>query len=141
MKFIVLFCSVYSVYFILGSMVFMCWCNLLIDKDGRACRNILIQFPWVFMWLSYSDLFNFWEEFWLSFPLFCDFRTSVLSFPRGLCTSLFPLYRNSTVCHLERILRCKLWSEKGTKRCWKFTGKGAKKGAAEITLLRYKSVA
>ena len=41
----------------------------------------------------------------------------------------------------ERILRCKLWSEKGKKRCWKFTGKGRKKGAAEITLLRYKSVA
>ena len=30
--------------------------SLLIDKDGRACQNILIQFPCVF----FSNLFNFW---------------------------------------------------------------------------------
>ena len=30
--------------------------SLLIDKDGRACRNISIQFPCV----CPSDLFNFW---------------------------------------------------------------------------------
>ena len=31
--------------------------SILIDKDGRACQNISIQFPCC---LSYSDLFNFW---------------------------------------------------------------------------------
>ena len=34
--------------------------SLLIDKDGRACRNISIQFPYVFVCLSFNDLFNFW---------------------------------------------------------------------------------
>ena len=34
--------------------------SLLIYKDGRACQNISIQFPCVFMCLSYIDLFNFW---------------------------------------------------------------------------------
>ena len=36
------------------------------------------------MCLSYSDLFNFWLEFSLPFPLFCVIRTLVLSFPHGL---------------------------------------------------------
>ena len=34
--------------------------SLPIDKDGRACRNISIKFPCVFVCLSYSDPFNFW---------------------------------------------------------------------------------
>ena len=32
--------------------------SLPIDKDSRACRNISIQFPCVFVCLSFSDLFN-----------------------------------------------------------------------------------
>ena len=36
----------------------------------------------------HRDLFNFWYEFSLSFPLFCVIRTSVLSFPRGLLTTI-----------------------------------------------------
>jgi hypothetical protein len=35
-------------------------CSLLIEKDGRAHRNILIKFPCVYVCLSYCDLFNFW---------------------------------------------------------------------------------
>ena len=34
--------------------------SLLIEKDGRVRRNILLEFPCVFVCLSYSDLFNFW---------------------------------------------------------------------------------
>ena len=64
--------------------VFTNFYSLPIDKDGHACQNISIQFQCVFVCLSFSDLFNFWLEFSLSFPLFCDIRTSVLSFPRGL---------------------------------------------------------
>ena len=52
--------------------------SLPIDKDGRACRNILIQFPCVFVCLSLGDLLNFWIEFSLSFPLFCDKQHQVL---------------------------------------------------------------
>ena len=42
--------------------------SLLIEKDGCARRNISLKFPCVFVCLSYSDRFNFWQEFSLSFP-------------------------------------------------------------------------
>ena len=45
--------------------------SLLIEKDGCDHQNISIKFPCVCVCLSYSDLFNFWKEFSLSFPLFC----------------------------------------------------------------------
>ena len=32
--------------------------SLLIDEDGRACRNISIEFPCVVVCISFSDLFN-----------------------------------------------------------------------------------
>ena len=43
--------------------------NFPIDKDSRACQNISIQFPCVFVCLSFSGLFN-------SFPLICNSRYS-----------------------------------------------------------------
>jgi hypothetical protein len=52
--------------------VFTNICSLLIEKDGRACRNILIKFQFVFMCLSYCNLFKF------SFPLFCVCELTVL---------------------------------------------------------------
>ena len=61
--------------------------SLSIEKDGRASRNISIQFLCDCVCLSFCDLFNSWK-FSLSFPLICDFRTSVLSFPRGFFFSL-----------------------------------------------------
>ena len=56
-----------------------------IDKDSRASRNISIQFLCVYPPVI-SSISG--KEFSLSFPLFCDFRTLVLSFPRGLKISL-----------------------------------------------------
>ena len=40
----------------------------------KLYQNILIQFLCVFVCLSYSDLFNFCEEFSRSFPLLIDSR-------------------------------------------------------------------
>ena len=34
--------------------------SLLIEEDGRARQNISLNFPRVFVCLSYSDLFYFW---------------------------------------------------------------------------------
>ena len=42
------------------------------------CFHVCVRVP------VHRELFNFWKNFSLSFPLFCVIRTSVLSFPRGL---------------------------------------------------------
>ena len=66
--------------------------SFLIEKDSCVRWNISIKFPCVYMCLSYGDLFNFWYEFSLSFPLFCVIRTSVLSFAHGLYIYLLAIH-------------------------------------------------